>query len=273
MRHATGHAGTVVYDRSLQHSDALVSLAHALELFGAGVLAGIANAAAGGGTLVSFPALLAVGQPPLLANVTSTAGLLPGYGGGCLGYRHELAAQRWRLWPLGIAAAFGGLAGAVILLAAPPGLFAVSVPWLVGASCLLLAAQPVIAGWIGRRQGIVHRTGPGVCAATLACSAYGSFFGAGLGVVLLAVLGVSVAEDVQRVNALKAGVSLVANTVGVAYFAMSTQVAWGAAGALALGAFGGGHLGALLARRLTSRTLRLAVLTLGTGVTIWLFVR
>ncbi|GAC1440859.1 MAG: sulfite exporter TauE/SafE family protein [Mycobacteriales bacterium] len=230
----------------------------------AGLLAGAINAVAGGGTLLSFPALLAVGLSPVTANVTSSVGLLSGYVGGSVAYRRELADQRPRLLSLLPAAVLGGAVGAVLLLLTPNDAFRALVPYLVLISCALLAAQPRLARALARRNADdiawAARVGVGIA------SVYGSYFGAGLGVLLLAVLGVLVSDELQRLNALKGLLSLVVNVVGVVVFVAAAQVAWAYAALLAVTAGVGGTLGVGLARRLPPALLRLSVVCLGTVV-------
>ena len=251
----------------------MLTLWNALGLLGSGVAAGVANAAAGGGTLVAYPALVAMGVPPVLANVTTTAGLLPGYAGSCLGYRAQLAAARGIARALAPAGLLGGMAGAVVLLVTPSSVFQQLVPVLVLLACALLAVQPRVSAWLTqRRRGRQH--GYAVpFAVTAVCALYGSYFGAGLGVVLLAALGIVLTTDLQTVNGLKAFISLVANAAGLVVFMIGTSVAWADAGLLAVGAFAGGRLGAGLAQRLPAAALRYAVLAFGVVIGIILAVR
>jgi uncharacterized protein len=252
----------------------------------AGLLAGGINAIAGGGTLITFPALLAAGLPPVTANITSSVGLLSGYLGGSVAYREELTGQRARVRELGVASVLGGIAGAVILLVTPADAFKAVVPYLVLMSSGLLAVQPALARRVAARRA---RTPAGTAAADELAEApqlgwsvrilvgvgglYGSYFGAGLGVLLLAVLGVLVADNLQRLNALKGLLSLIINLVGVVVFLASGRVAWLAAGILLLTAYAGGTLGVRVARRLRPQVLRLGVVTLGVVVGIVMLVR
>jgi len=233
-------------------------------LAGAGLLAGAVNAVAGGGSLISFPALLAVGYPSVPANVTNNVALLPGYLGGTLAYRAELAGQGPRARRLGATSAAGGLAGAVLLDVSPPGVFEAIVPFLILLSCALLLAQPAAARAVERRG---HQGRPGaVHAGTFLASVYGGYFGAGLGIMLLAVLGAFVREDLQRLNALKGLLSLVISAVAVVYFALFGPVAWAAAAIMAVASLAGGQAGVRLARRLSPDVLRWLVVTFGVVV-------
>jgi len=243
---------------------------------GAGVLAGAVNAVAGGGTLITFPALLATGMPPVVANITSSVGLLSGYAGGSVAYRRELTGQGNRVRSLALVSVLGGVAGAVVLLVTPAAAFRALVPFLVLVSSALLAVQTPLAAAVAR-----HRNGKasgtevtwlvraGVCASAV----YGSYFGAGLGVLLLGVLGVLVNDDLQRLNALKGVLSLVINAVGVVVFVLSGRVAWGFAAILAVAAYVGGTAGVRVARRLPATVLRVAVVALGVAVAVLLFLK
>ncbi|SNQ48223.1 conserved membrane hypothetical protein [Frankia canadensis] len=274
----------------------------------AGLLAGAVNAIAGGGTLIAFPALLAAGLPALTANITSSVGLVTGYAGGALGYRRELADQVDRLRALAPPAVLGGILGAVILLATPSSSFRTVVPFLVLASCLLLAVQTRLAAVVARRRASSSsRTGPGAPRpgpapavpgaasppagpptqplavgqpvtwptriGVLVAGMYGSYFGAGLGVLLLGVLGILLADELQRTNALKTLLSFGVNAVGVVVFLITARVAWGYAGILVVASLVGGLLGARIARRLRPDLLRAAVITLGVVVAVVLLVR
>jgi uncharacterized membrane protein YfcA len=246
--------------------DALETIA----LLAAGGCAGTVNAVAGGGSLVSFPALLAVGYSPVAANVTNQVGLVPGYVGGSVGYRAELAGQRARARALGATAVLGAAAGTALLLLAPAHSFRVIVPYLVLASCALLALQPALTRAAGR-----HRTEhPGVPlhAGVFAASVYGGYFGGALGIVLLAILGALLADSLQRLNALKGLLSLAGGLVAALGYAVFGPVHWGAAALIAAGALVGGHTGAGLARRLRPDVLRWAIVIYGTVAAIILLV-
>jgi uncharacterized membrane protein YfcA len=250
-----------------------VSPLDALLVLAAGCGAGAANALAGGGTLLAFPALLAVGLPPVQANTTCSVGLLGGYAGGSVAYRAELAGQGRRARWLLLASVSGGVAGAALLLALPGDSFRAVVPFLVLLSCGLLAAQPWLAAALEARG--VAREHPGWEAqlAVGLAAVYGSYFGAGLGVVLLALLGALVPDGLQRLNALKGVLSLVVNLVGATLFVVTGHVDPLAAVLLAAGAFVGGTYGVRLARRLPPEAVRAAVVAVGVVVAIVLLVR
>lgn len=276
--------------------------ADAVLVAGAGLLAGAVNAVAGGGTLIAFPALLATGLPALTANITSSVGLVTGYAGGALGYRRELAGQASRLKALGPPAMLGGLVGAVVLLLTPSDGFRSAVPFLVIVACLLLAAQSRLASLVARRRaatlvttahgepgnpvastpaaGGLVRDEPPVGAVTwptrigvFVAGAYGSYFGAGLGVVLLGVLGILLVDELQRTNALKTLLSFGVNAIGVVVFLVTAQVSWAYAGILVVTSAAGGVLGARVARRLPAPALRAAVVVLGLVVAVVLLIR
>jgi len=228
----------------------------------AGVAAGAVNAVAGGGSLVSFPALLAVGYPSLTANATNIVAVLPGYLGGVAAYRRELAGQRERARSLVVASAVGGLVGSALLLVTSPELFEALVPALVLLACALLAVQPLV------RRAPGGRDRRGAAAATFAAAVYGGYFGAALGVMLLALLAFTTGEDLQRANGMKALLSLVIGAVSALYLALFGPVAWGAAAATAVGALVGGRAGGALARRLSPDLLRWVVVALGVALAV-----
>jgi uncharacterized membrane protein YfcA len=259
-----------------------VNPADAALVAGAGLLAGAVNAVAGGGTLISFPALLAAGLPAVSANTTSSMGLLAGYVGGSVGYRRELAGQGARIRALAVVSVLGGVLGAVLLVT-PADAFRSLVPYLVLLSCALLAAQPKLSAFVQRRRERTapvpdagaprHDISPLVVAGVGIASIYGSYFGAGLGVLLLAVLGVLLQDGLQRLNALKGLLSLIVNLVGVLIFAVSGTVDWAFAGILAVSALAGGYFGVGIARRIPPNALRAAVVLFGTVVAVVLLVR
>ena len=242
-------------------------------LAGAGLLAGAVNAVAGGGSLISFPALLAAGYPAVTANVTNTVALFPGYAGSVAGGRPELEGQGARLRIFGVISVLGGVGGAVLLLTTPGEVFRAIVPYLILLACALLVAQPWLAGVVQRRSG--SRKGehsPTLLLSVLLSSVYGAYFGAGLGVLLLGVLGVFLAEQLRRINALKNVLSLVINAVALVAFGVFGPVAWEAVLVIAAASLGGGFLGARVARRIPSQLLRTAVVLYGVAVSVVLLV-
>ena len=236
-------------------------------LTAAGFGAGAVNAIAGGGSLITFPALLAAGCPSVAANVTNSVALLPGYLGGSLAYRRELVGQRERIRALAPTAALGAAAGAALLLVSPASLFEAIVPWLILAACLLLALQSRASAAAqrhrerGRSDATLHA---GLFAATL----YGGYFGAGLGIVLLALLGLLLPDDLQRVNALKGVLSLLVAVVSAVGFVLFGPVAWDAALIVGAACLFGGVAGARVAQRLPAPVLRGAVIAFGVAVAI-----
>ena len=237
---------------------------------------GAINTVAGGGSLVSFPALLALGYPAKQANVTNKVALWPGYLGGSLGYREEVISQKKRAIRLLLPCAAGAVAGSVILLQTPESAFEAAVPFLIVFACGLLAAQTWLGGIAERFQFAARGTDhvpPTLVIGVFLLSVYGAYFGAGLGILLLAALGILLPDELQRSNALKGFLSLAINAVAVAWFAVFGPVQWAAAATMAVGALAGGYLGADMARLLGPRWLRVAVIAYGLVVAavIWTF--
>ena len=246
----------------------------ALLLAAAGFAAGSINAVAGGGSLVSFPALVASGLTPLAANVTNTVSVWPGYLGSVAAYRGEIVPQRQRAVALGATAVGGGAVGSVVLLTAPDAVFESIVPLLIVLGCVLLAVQPRVSAVIARRSaaGGRRRTAD-LHVATFCAAVYGAYFGGGLGVILLAVLGIFLADHIQRINGLKSLLSLVINTVALAAFAVFAPVAWSSVAVVAPASLAGGYLGAGVAQRLGATALRWTVICFGLVVASWLALR
>ncbi|MBD7958106.1 sulfite exporter TauE/SafE family protein [Microbacterium sp. Sa4CUA7] len=244
----------------------------------AGTAAGAINAIAGGGSLVTFPALLALGYPPVIANVTNTVAALPGYVGGAWGYRRELSGQRRRIIVLSVITVVGALVGSTLLLLGDEGTFTAVVPWLVLASTLLLAAQPYLSALVARRTERGAASTPRTerlrwaGAGQLGVAVYGGYFNAGLGIMMLGVLGVALRESLQRLNALKSVLSVVASAVSLVFFAIFADVSWPAAGIMAVSGLLGGWLGAAIGRRLPVPLLRWSVVIFGLAVFVALLV-
>lgn len=245
----------------------------------AAAAAGLVNAVAGGGTLISFPTLTFLGVPALAANVTNTVALCPGYLGGAYAQREDLASQKAtlaRLLPVSIA---GGLSGGLLLMVTSEALFRSLVPFLILLATALLAAQKRLKDWVvareaeAARQGRKGGPGPLGLLAVYVAAVYGGYFGAGLGIVLLAVLGAVVDDDLVRVNALKQAVSLSVNVTAALYFLVSGPVRLPLALSMAVFALLGGHVGGKLARRLEADTLRGIVIASGLVVSGYYFLR
>jgi uncharacterized membrane protein YfcA len=240
-----------------------VTWLEALALFAAGIAAGGINTVVGSGTLVTFPTLLAIGYSPVLANVSNTVGLVPGSVSGAIGYRRELVGQRERIIRLGAASVLGGMTGALLLLKLPASAFAAIVPVLIGLGCVLVLAQP----WISRRvkppeQAPAHGS-LWVWLLVYAAGVYGGYFGAAQGVLLIAILGLGLAESLQRINATKNVLAGLVNAVAALVFIALSEVSWSAAGIIAAGSILGGQLGATVGRRLPAPVLRGFVAVVG----------
>jgi uncharacterized membrane protein YfcA len=238
-------------------------------LVAAGLLAGAINAAAGGGSLISFPALVFAGLPSLTANVTNTVALSLGYLGGAAGFREELRHDAERTRRFGRAAAVGALIGVVLIEISSPDVFDGVVPWLVLIACGLLAAQPLVAERVKARQGrgetrlLVAAEGMQVAA-----GAYGAYFGAGLGVMVLALLGIGTGDTIAKLNPLKSAITLIVNVIAAACFVVIAPVDWGAAAFVGPASLVGGRVGAGLAKRLPSEVIRRAVVCFGVVVAL-----
>jgi uncharacterized membrane protein YfcA len=239
----------------------------------AGLIAGAVNAVAGGGSLLVFPALLAVGFPPLAANVTNSVAQWPGYLGLLVGARHELVGQGRRLALTSTVAAVGSALGCVLLLVLPGSVFDAVVPVLVLAASVLLGVQPWLKRWIGTPEAGRPDRNTVLLPAVFLAAIYGGYFGGALGVILIATLSLCAGDELKRLNATKAVLSLVVATVTVVIFALGAPVDWAAVGLLAPTTLVGGYLGARLARRLPENVLRAAVVVLGVAVGVYLLVR
>jgi uncharacterized membrane protein YfcA len=240
----------------------------------AAVAAGIVNALAGGGTLITFPVLTAVGLPALTANVTNTVALCPGYFGATLAQARDLRGERARLTVLVPAAIVGGLAGGVLVLSTGERAFRALVPYLILIATLLLALQGPLRAWLQRRSGATAANAGAWVAVPVALAAiYGGYFGAGLSVIVLAVLAVMTGESLTRLNALKQVIALATNVAAAVCFVFSGRVHWTAAAVMAVGALAGGALGGRLAGRVPAEALRAIVVVTGLVVATIFFIR
>jgi uncharacterized membrane protein YfcA len=236
----------------------------------AAVAAGAVNALAGGGTLITFPVLLAVGLPAVAANVTNTVALCPGYLGATLAQRSDLAGQRRRMWLVLPAGAIGGLLGGVLLLGTGERTFRALVPFLILLASGLLAVQEPVRAWLRRRADHARaRTLAWVALPVALAAVYGGYFGAGLSVIVLAVLGLLLDDTLTRLNALKQSVSLAVNVAAALLFVFSGKVVWATALVMAVGALAGGAAGGRLAGRVAPAVLRRVVV--GIGVVVGVF--
>jgi uncharacterized membrane protein YfcA len=233
------------------------------------------NALAGGGTLISFPALTALGLPPLIANLTNTVALTPGYLGAAWAQRRDLSGQGGRARWLVPAALLGGLAGGWLLLVSEERLFTALVPWLILVGSLLLALQDRLGAVVRGRSPSAGRRGlPLLATVAVALAAvYGGYFGAGLSVILLAALALSLEDTLVRLSGLKQLLALATNVSAAVVFVGSGRVAWDMGLALAGGAVLGGGLGGGLARRVNGEVLRWVVVSLGLAIGLGLLLR
>lgn len=239
----------------------------------AGVLSGVVNAVAGGGSLLLFPALLAVGFAPLPANVTNSVAQCPGYLGFALGSRRQLRGQRDRVMLTVSVAAVGSLVGSLLLLVLPAEVFNAVVPVLVGLASVLLGVQPWLSRWIGEPHPDAPDRHAFLLPVMFLAAIYGGYFGGALGVILIAVLALAARDDLRRLNAVKGVISLIISVVSVVVFAIGAPVDWLSVALLAPTTLIGGFIGAKLAGRLPVPMLRIAVVVLGLAVSIYLFVR
>ena len=244
---------------------------------------GAINSIAGGGTLLTFPALIALGIPPIIANATSTVALWPGAVGSLWGYRSELAGARAWAIRFAIPSLAGGLIGALLLLRTPADSFDAVVPWLViGATGLFIAQEP-ISRWLASRRvqsgavaGPVQQE-PGLrnpplifLFLQLLVGIYGGYFGAGIGILMLASLGLMGFTNIHRMNGLKNWGGMCMNLVAAVAFAVSGLVDWPVAGAMALGATAGGYAGSRVAQRVSQARVRTAIIAIGLASGVWL---
>jgi uncharacterized membrane protein YfcA len=253
-----------------------VTLAELAIAAGAAVAAGLVNALAGGGTLISFPVLLALGVPPLAANVTNAIALCPGYLGGTLSQLPNLSGQRQRLTALLPVSIAGGVAGAMILIHTGERTFTLLVPWMILLASVLLAIQDRVRGRVLRHLQ-THTDAPVLPLTTVltigAASVYGGYFSAGMSVLLVAVLGLTLSDTFTRLNALKQVLAFGINVAAVAYLLWSEHVIWSAVCVMALGALIGGALGGRIASRVSPATLRWCVVVVGVCVAIAYWVK
>jgi hypothetical protein len=242
---------------------------HAVAIFAAGIVAGTINTVVGSGTLVTFPVLLGFGYAPVIANVSNTVGLVPGSAAGAIGYRRELAGQQTRLLPLAAASLLGGVIGAVLLLSLPASAFKAIVPVFIAIALVLIVLQPRLSRMLEtRRPPSRGRAGPTATLAVLASGIYGGYFGAAQGILNLAILNLSLDDELQRLNALKVVLTGLVNLVSGLVFICLAHVAWAPAGLIAGGSVLGGVVGARAGRRLSPVVLRGVIVIVGVAAIV-----
>lgn len=245
-------------------------------VFIAAIVAGAVNSLAGGGSLISFPSIVAIGQPAILANATNTAAMWPGSLSGAIAYNQDTKLDRGLLLTLFLPSVIGGLLGAVVLVVTPPALFDSVVPILVLFATLLFAARDLIdrvfqrpdgdekvSSW-GRVWGFLFQ---------LFVATYGGYFGAGIGILMLGSLSIMGLRDIHRMNAIKTVLTTLINVIAFLYFAFRGLVVWPIAGLMAVGAIIGGFAAARFAKRIDQRLLRGFVVAVGLFVSVWLFLK
>ena len=246
-----------------------MSLLESLAVVVAGLLAGMINAVVGSGTLITFPTLLALGVPPVTANVSNTVGLVPGSFSGAYGYRRELRGQGERIARLGVSSGLGGITGGLLLLVLPESAFEAIVPALILLGCALVILGPRIsAATAHRRRGA--QGGVALFAGIFGLGIYGGYFGAAQGILLVAVLSIALDDDLQRINALKNVLAGIVNLTAALLFIAVADVDWQVAVLIAIGAVAGGLLGARVGRRLPNSVLRGVIVIVGVTVSVWL---
>jgi len=249
-----------------------VTAEHALIIAAVGIFAGCVNTIVGSGTLVTFPTLLALGYPAVLANVSNTVGLISGSVSGAIGYRRELKGQTRRIVVLVPVLVVGTCIGATLLLALPHSAFRRIVPILILLAVVLVLASPTIARRRAEAGRHSEHPGPLVQGGTFLVSIYGGYFGAAQGVMLMALFGSTIDDDLQRLNAAKNVVAAAINAVGALFFIATTTINWDIAGLLFAGSTVGGQIGATIGRRMPPNVLRATIAVIGTVGAIKLLV-
>jgi len=231
----------------------------------AGIGAGAINTIVGSGTLITFPVLVLLGVPPLTANVSNTIGLVPGAVSGTAGYRRELRGQATRLWWLGSAGLAGGLTGAIALLVLPSAAFDAIVPVLIVLALVAVLVQPRVAARVAARPrtGVVGPPRWWLVLGVYLTGIYGGYFGAAQGVLLLALLGMAIPEDLQRLNGTKNLVAALVNGIAAVLFVVVAEPDWQVVVLVAVGSTIGGQVGARVGRRLSPTVLRAVIVVVG----------
>jgi hypothetical protein len=250
-----------------------VNVWQSIVVFVAGIAAGGINTVVGSGTLITFPILLGVGLPPVVANVSNTVGLFPGSFVGAYGYRAELTGQRDRAIVLGTASVLGAIIGAVLLLVLPADAFNAVVPVLIAIGLLLVIFGRKLTAWlISRGRETTERTTVWLWLATFGTGIYGGYFGAAQGIIMIGLFGLMLTETLQRTNALKNILTGLVNLVAAVVFVITTHVNWTAAILIAVGSAIGGLIGARVGRRLSPTVLRGIIVVVGVAAIVKLLV-
>jgi len=249
---------------------------HAAVAFGAALLAGAINSVAGGGTLVSFPALIWIGLPSVTANATSTVGIWPAAASSLWGYRREVRSSEPRMLLLLLPSIIGGIAGALLLRWTPPAIFDALVPFLILFATLLFMAQDPIQRKLKTTDAAAHQSNrwlTGAMLFQLFVALYGGYFGAGIGILMLAAMSIMGLTDIHQMNGLKNFFGGSINGVAAIYFIWARMVYWPYVIIMALGAIAGGYAGAGLARKVGRKAVRRMVIAIGFGMAVSLFLK
>jgi len=233
----------------------------------AGFVAGVINAIAGGGSLISFPALLLTGMPPVIANATNTVAVWPGSVSSVWAYRRFIAEEKHRAWVLAWPSLLGGLAGSILLLHTPESAFSAVVPWLILFAAGLLVAQGPVARWVSRTIPATSQSvPPALWLSQLAIAVYGGYFGAGIGILMLAAMAIFLPDTLQHANALKVLFATLINGIAAAYFLLAGSVRIPEGALMAVASVAGGLFGAHLAQRLPAALMRGLVVAFAVAV-------
>jgi uncharacterized protein len=237
--------------------------ADSILVFVAGLVAGTMNAVVGSGSLVTFPTLLALGYPPVVANVSNTIGLVPGSISGAIGYRDKLAGMSPTIWRLAPWCAGGALTGGLLLLALPDAVFEVVVVVLVALALVLVLLQPLLNRRLRERGSQSQHARWMLPIALFATGIYGGYFGAAQGVLFMAALGILLTQDLQQANAVKNVLAAIVNGAAAVLFIFASDPDWAVAGLIALGSVVGGQIGAVAGKKLPPLALRLVIVAVG----------
>jgi uncharacterized protein len=248
-----------------------VGAAEIAAIVAAGMAAGAINTLVGSGTLITFPVLLAFGYSPVTANVSNTVGLVPGSVSAAIGYRRELEGQRTHTLRFAVASVLGGITGAVLLLVLPAAAFDAIVPVFIAIAVVSVAFQPRLDRLVAERRPPPDAHGTGLARVLVyVAGVYGGYFGAAQGILLLAILGLALPDDLHRVNALKNVLAGIVNGVAAIVFILVADVAWGPAALIAAGSVLGAQLAARYGRRLPPRALRALIVVVGIAAIVQL---